>query len=72
MRAAWAGTWRSLAKLTPRRGSNPARSLAISQGVTMEVQLEILDLGDAMVETRCSIVNGPQIDNFYGPAHWSC
>jgi hypothetical protein len=37
----------------------------------MEERLEILDLGDAMVETRCSAVGGPQIDNFYGPFHWA-
>lgn len=38
----------------------------------MEVQLVILDLGDAMIETCCSATAGPQIDNFYGPFHWHC
>jgi hypothetical protein len=38
----------------------------------MEVQMEILDLGDAMVETRCSTINGPQSDYLYGPFHYSC
>jgi hypothetical protein len=37
----------------------------------MEERLEILDLGDAMIETRCSAAGGPQIDNFYGPFHWN-
>jgi hypothetical protein len=37
----------------------------------MEELIEILDLGDAMAETRCSAAAGPQIDNFFGPFHWS-
>jgi hypothetical protein len=34
-------------------------------------QLEIIDLGDAMMETRCSFALGPQYDSLYGPGHWS-
>ena len=35
-------------------------------------QLEIIDLGNAMTETRCSIVWGGVYDNVYGPGHKSC
>jgi hypothetical protein len=35
-------------------------------------QLEIIDLGDAMVETRCNQVFAPQYDNLYGPGHRNC
>jgi hypothetical protein len=38
----------------------------------MDVQLEILDLGDAMVETRCASPFGPVSDYLYGPFHYSC
>jgi hypothetical protein len=38
----------------------------------MEEQLTILDLGDVMVETRCSAATGPQVDTFYGAFHWNC
>jgi hypothetical protein len=35
-------------------------------------QLEIIDLGDAMMETRCSMLFAPSYDNLYGPGHWAC
>jgi hypothetical protein len=35
-------------------------------------QLEIIDLGDAMVETRCNQAFAPQFDNLYGPGRRSC
>jgi hypothetical protein len=35
-------------------------------------QLNIVDLGDAMTETRCSVTVGPQLDFLYGPGHWRC
>jgi hypothetical protein len=35
-------------------------------------QLEIIDLGDAMAETRCSAAFAPQFDNLYGAGHRSC
>lgn len=35
-------------------------------------QLDIVDLGDAMAETRCSLTAGPQLDWTYGPGHWRC
>jgi hypothetical protein len=38
----------------------------------MQEQLEIIDLGDAMMETRCTITPGGAYDNLYGPGHWSC
>ena len=41
------------------------------KGLIME-QLEIIDLGDAMMETRCSFVLGPAYDNMYGAGHRSC
>ena len=34
--------------------------------------LEILDLGDAMLETRCSNISGAFLDFIYGPHRWSC
>jgi hypothetical protein len=37
----------------------------------MEEQLAILDLGDAMVETKCSVTAGSQVDFLYGPFHWN-
>ncbi len=42
------------------------------QGVDMQEQLEIIDLGDAMVETRCVSLGGPLYDNIYGPGRWNC
>lgn len=38
----------------------------------MREQLEIIDLGDAMTETRCAIPTGSSYDFLYGPGHWSC
>jgi hypothetical protein len=35
-------------------------------------ELDILDLGDAMLETRCSSIGGPTTDYLYGPFRWSC
>jgi hypothetical protein len=41
------------------------------EGLIME-QLEIVDLGDAMTETRCSLTIGPYFDFLYGPGHTRC
>jgi hypothetical protein len=38
----------------------------------MQEQLEIIDLGDAMTETRCSLAPGPSYDFLYGVGHWTC
>jgi hypothetical protein len=38
----------------------------------MPEQLEIVDLGDAMVETKCYITPGASFDFTYGPGHWNC
>lgn len=38
----------------------------------MQEQLEIVDLGDAMTETRCNLTPGPSYDNLYGPGFWRC
>jgi hypothetical protein len=35
-------------------------------------QLEIIDLGDAMTETRCNTNIAATLDNLYGPGHRSC
>lgn len=35
-------------------------------------QLEIIDLGDAMTETRCFITFAPTFDSLYGAGHRSC
>lgn len=35
-------------------------------------QLDIVDLGDAMTETRCSMTLGSQFDAFFGAGHWRC
>lgn len=35
-------------------------------------QLNIVDLGNAMTETRCSVTVGAQLDFIYGPGHWRC
>jgi hypothetical protein len=35
-------------------------------------QLEIIDLGDAMTETRCTQTAAPSFDGLYGPGHRSC
>jgi hypothetical protein len=35
-------------------------------------QLEIIDLGDAMTETRCSLVPAANFDNVYGMGHARC
>ena len=55
-------------------GSRPAfqwRENSLARSWIME-QLEIIDLGDAMTETRCSLTVGPQFDFVYGPGHWRC
>ena len=41
------------------------------EGLIME-QLEIVDLGDVMTETRCSLTIGPYFDFLYGPGHTRC
>ena len=69
-----AGPWRPLAKLNPLQSLVPSlRSLGkfTCKGLIME-QLEILDLGDAMTETRCSAAVAPNFDNLYGAGHRSC
>ena len=35
-------------------------------------QLEIIDLGDAMTETRCNMAIAPTFDSLYGAGHRSC
>ena len=35
-------------------------------------RLEIIDLGDAIMETRCSMVIVASYDSLYGPGHRSC
>jgi hypothetical protein len=35
-------------------------------------QLEIIDLGDAMTETRCFITVAPTFDSVYGASHPRC
>jgi hypothetical protein len=35
-------------------------------------QLEIIDLGDAMMETRCTSVPAVSVDSLYGPGHARC
>jgi len=41
------------------------------KGLIME-QLEIIDLGDAMTETRCALTPAMSIDNLYGVGHVRC
>jgi hypothetical protein len=38
----------------------------------MDEQLEILDLGDAMLVTKCSTAPGGFYDHIWGPGHWAC
>lgn len=38
----------------------------------MQELLEIIDLGDAVTETRCTMVFGPQFDFLYGAGHRTC
>ena len=38
----------------------------------MQELLDVVDLGDAMTETRCSLTPGPQYDFTFGPNHWRC
>ena len=38
----------------------------------MQEQLEILDLGDAITETRCSMTPGASYDFLYGAGRWHC
>jgi hypothetical protein len=42
------------------------------EGSIMQEQLEIIDLGDAMLETRCTQTVGPQFDFAFGAGHWRC
>lgn len=35
-------------------------------------ELEIIDLGDAMLETKCAAYAGPAYDSFYGPFRYTC
>lgn len=35
-------------------------------------ELEIIDLGDAMLETKCATIPGGAYDSFYGPFRYSC
>jgi hypothetical protein len=35
-------------------------------------ELEIIDLGDAMLETRCANVLGAFFDFVYGPHRYTC
>ena len=35
-------------------------------------QLEIIDLGDAITETRCALAQSVWIDAIYGPGHTRC
>jgi hypothetical protein len=35
-------------------------------------QLEIIDLGDAMTETRCNQIAAMSYDNLYGPGFRHC
>jgi hypothetical protein len=44
----------------------------IERGSIMLEQLDIVDLGDAMAETRCSLTIGSQYDFQFGPGHWRC
>jgi len=72
--ASLAGPWRPLAKLNPPQSvdSVPAFSWENHcKGLIME-QLEIIDLGDAMTETRCSQTAAPSFDGIYGVGHRSC
>ena len=41
------------------------------KGFIME-QLEIIDLGDAMAETRCTLAPAMSFDNLWGPGHVRC
>jgi hypothetical protein len=61
-----AGPWRPLAKLNPPQTPIPSCVLLgkhYCKGLIME-QLEIIDLGDAMTETRCSQAVAPTFDAF--------
>jgi hypothetical protein len=35
-------------------------------------ELEILDLGDAMLETRCANITGAFMDYLFGPHRYTC
>lgn len=35
-------------------------------------ELEIIDLGDAMFETKCASIAGQTYDFLYGPFRWNC
>jgi hypothetical protein len=71
-----AGAWAPLRQAEPVQSYRlpPVCSLwekLTREGSIME-QLEIVDLGDAMTETRCSMAIGPQFDFLYGAGHWRC
>lgn len=63
------------AKLNPHSVSTLRLSFSAgkltSRSSIME-QLNIVDLGDAMTETRCSATIGSQFDFTWGPGHWRC
>jgi hypothetical protein len=70
-----AGAWRPLAKLNPPQSPDfrPTFSgITHLQGVDMQEQFEIIDLGDAMTETRCAATPGAAYDFLYGPGRWHC
>ena len=71
-----AGAWRPFAKLNPRRALIFAAIVLMEiltyEGSIMQEQLAIVDLGDAMLETRCSLAIGPQFDFTFGAGHWRC
>jgi hypothetical protein len=79
--AAGSHEWLRGRTMAPSRKAEPAAEPRLpfstfsweiqSKGLIME-QLEIIDLGDAMAETRCSFSPGPAFDSLYGPGHWSC
>lgn len=71
-----AGVWRPLAKLNPCGVLSFAISSlwenSLARGWIMQELFEIVDLGDAMAETRCSMALGPTYDFLYGAGHWTC
>lgn len=60
-------------KAEPAQSTYPSRSHGkrICKGKIMQ-ELEIIDLGDAVLETKCTAVPGPGYDFFYGPSQYSC
>jgi hypothetical protein len=61
-------------QLNPRRTPQPSRSLvklSLVRGTIMQ-ELEIFDLGDAMLETRCANITGAFMDYLFGPHRYTC